>query len=202
MREPGKLVDISCGLFGAPVFPGDPVPEKQPVSQIAQGVSYNLTRVSLGSHGGTHMDAPCHFLPQGASIDQVELFRCVGPCQVVRADGRLGVPWVKSLGELAGKRLLVQGEVELSLEAAEELARQGLYLLGVEGMTVGPLSDPGPVHRALLGAQVALLESCDLSGVEPGRYFLAAQPLKWEGLDGAPVRAVLLQEEEEKEGSL
>ena len=54
----------------------------------------------------------------------------------------------------------------------------------------------------LLGAQVALLESCDLSGVEPGRYFLAAQPLKWEGLDGAPVRAVLLQEEEEKEGSL
>ena len=67
---------------------------------------------------------------------------------------------------------------------------------------MGPLSDPGPVHRALLGAQVALLESCDLSGVEPGRYFLAAQPLKWEGLDGAPVRAVLLQEEEEKEGSL
>ena len=197
-----KIYDLSKEVFSAAVFPGDPVAYHQPVLELAKGDGCNLTALTLGSHTGTHMDAPSHFVPGGKTIDQVELSRCVGPCTLVEAQGLLTGEWAEKVLETGVRRLLIKGEVELSLEAAEELARQGLYLLGVEGMTVGPLSDPGPVHRALLGAQVALLESCDLSGVEPGRYFLAAQPLKLEGLDGAPVRALLLQEEEEKEESL
>ena len=96
----------------------------------------------------------------------------------------------------------MEGMPDLSFGARRRTCGAPPGARGGAGGTGGPRSDPGPAHRALLGAQVALLESCDLSGVEPGRYFLAAQPLKWEGLDGAPVRAVLLQEEEEKEGSL
>ena len=84
--------------------------------------------------------------------------------------------------------------MEISLEAAEEWAKGGLLLLGVEGMTVGPMSDPGPVHRGpFWGAEVAVLESCDLSQVPQGGYFLVAQPLRYGGLDGAQVRPLLLE---------
>ena len=81
----------------------------------------------------------------------------------------------------------------MNLEAAEELAQGGLLFLGIESMTVGDPADPGPIHRALLGGEVAVLESCDLSQVPAGGYFLAAQPLKYGGLDGAQVRPLLLE---------
>lgn len=139
------------------------------------------------------MDAPSHFLPGGRTIDQVELSRCVGPCRVLEAHGYLSGAWARAVMGTGAKRVLLKGEVEISLEAAEEWAKGGLLLLGVEGMTVGPMSDPGPVHRALLGAEVAILESCDLSQVPQGGYFLVAQPLRYGGLDGAQARPLLLE---------
>ena len=188
-----KIYDISKEVFSATVFPGDPVPAHEPVQQLEKGDLCNLTSLTLGSHTGTHMDAPCHFVRGGKTIDQVDLARCVGPCQVVEAEGTLSREWAKSVLGTGVKRLVVKGQMQLSLEAAEELAQGGLLLLGIERMSVGEPSDPGPVHRALLSAEVAVLESCDLSQVPVGRYFLAAQPLRYGGLDGAQVRPLLLE---------
>lgn len=187
-----KIYDISKEVFSSTVFPGDPVPGHQPVSELAKGDLCNLTALTLGSHSGTHMDAPCHFVEGGKTIDQVDLARCVGPCQVVEASGLLSREWAKSVLGTGVKRLLVKGEMQLSLEAAQELA-ESLLLLGIEGMTVGDPQDPAPIHKALLSAEVAVLESCDLSQVPTGEYFLAAQPLKYGGLDGAQVRPLLLE---------
>lgn len=188
-----KIYDISREVFSSKVFPGDPVPGHQPVLELAKGDSCNLTALTLGSHSGTHMDAPAHFVPGGKTIDQVELRRCVGSCQVVEADGSLDRDWAKSVLGTGVKRLLVKGQAQLSLEAAQELADGGLLFLGIESMTVGDPSDPGPIHRALLKAEVAVLESCDLSQVREGSYFLVAQPLLYGGLDGAQVRPLLLE---------
>ena len=188
-----KLFDISKEVFSASVFPGDPAPSCQPVLELSKGAACNLTQLTLGSHSATHMDAPSHFVPGGRTIDQVDLRRCVGPCQVMRAEGLLTEEWAAQVMDTGVERLLLQGEITLSREAAQVLAQRGLLLIGVEGMTGGPVEDTGPVHRALLEGEVAILESCVLEGVAPGEYFLAAQPIKYGGLDGAQVRPLLIQ---------
>ena len=187
-----KIYDLSKEVFSAAVFPGDPVASHQPVLELAKGDGCNLTTLTLGSHTGTHMDAPSHFVPGGKTIDQVELSRCVGPCQVAEAHGPLTAQWVEERLRLGPPRLLVKGQGEVTLEAAEKMGELGLLLLGVEDYTVGTTRTGPQVHRALLTKEVAILEALDLSQVEPGEYLLAAQPLKYGGLDGAQVRPVLL----------
>ena len=188
-----KLYDISKESFSAAVFPGDPAPAYQPAQRLAEGGHCNLTQVTLGTHSATHMDAPWHFEPGGKTIDQVELSRCVGPCQVVEAQGLLEKTWAAAVLQQGVKRLLLKGQAQLSVEAAQELAQGGLLLLGVEAMSVAPDDDPAPVHRALLEREVAVLESIDLRQVPAGDYILLAQPLKYGGLDGAQVRALLVE---------
>ena len=188
-----KLYDISKEIFSAAVFPGDPAPTFQPAQRLAEGGHCNLTQVTLGTHSATHMDAPWHFVPGGKTIDQVELSRCVGPCQVVEAQGMLEKAWAAAVLQRGVKRLLLKGQAQLSVEAAQELAQGGLLLLGVEAMSVAPDDDPAPVHRALLEREVAVLESIDLRQVPAGDYILLAQPLKYGGLDGAQVRALLVE---------
>ena len=188
-----KLYDISKEIFSDAVLPGDPAPAFQPAQRLAEGGHCNLTQVTLGTHSATHMDAPWHFVPGGKTIDQVELSRCVGPCQVVEAQGLLEKTWAAAVLQQGVKRLLLKGQAQLSLEAAQELAQGGLLLLGVEAMSVAPDDDPAPVHRALLEREVAVLESIDLRQVPAGDYILLAQPLKYGGLDGAQVRALLVE---------
>ena len=188
-----KVYDISREVFSARVYPGDPEPRTTPVYRLEQGDPCNVTALSLGSHTGTHMDAPSHFIPGGKTIDQVELSRCVGPCQVVEAQGLLEKTWAAAVLQRGVKRLLLKGQAQLSVEAAQELAQGGLLLLGVEAMSVAPDDDPASVHRALLEREVAVLESIDLRQVPAGDYILLAQPLKYGGLDGAQVRALLVE---------
>ena len=175
-----KLYDISKEIFSAAVFPGDPAPAFQPAQRLAEGGHCNLTQVTLGTHSATHMDAPWHFVPGGKTIDRVELSRCVGPCQVVEAQGLLEKAWAAAVLQQGVKRLLLKGQAQLSVEAAQELAQGGLLLLGVEAMSVAPDDDPAP-------------ESIDLRQVPAGDYILLAQPLKYGGLDGAQVRALLVE---------
>ena len=99
-----KIYDISKEVFSSTVFPGDPVPGHRPVSELAKGDLCNLTSLTLGSHSGTHMDAPCHFVAGGKTIDQVDLARCVGPCQVVEAQGRTGTYDLTYYGKGDGRR--------------------------------------------------------------------------------------------------
>ena len=109
------------------------------------------------------------------------------------AQGLLEKTWAAAVLQQGVKRLLLKGQAQLSLEAAQELAQGGLLLLGVEAMSVAPDDDPAPVHRALLEREVAVLESIDLRQVPAGDYILLAQPLKYGGLDGAQVRALLVE---------
>ena len=186
MTSPRKSSPPRCS-------PGTRCPPSSPPQRLAEGGHCNLTQVTLGTHSATHMDAPWHFVPGGKTIDQVELSRCVGPCQVVEAQGLLEKTWAAAVLQRGVKRLLLKGQAQLSVEAAQELAQGGLLLLGVEVMSVAPDDDPAPVHRALLEREVAVLESIDLRQVPAGDYILLAQPLKYGGLDGAQVRALLVE---------
>ncbi|MFR4373183.1 MAG: cyclase family protein [Acutalibacteraceae bacterium] len=145
-----RIYDLSKELFSSAVFPGDPAPAKTPFLTISETCPCNLTVLTLGSHNGTHMDAPKHFVAGAKDIAQVPLEKCVGPCTVARFDGVLTAADARRFMEGGVRRLLIRGEIEITVEAAQMFADAGLWFLGVEGMTVGGPETGAAVHRALL----------------------------------------------------
>ena len=187
-----KIYDISQEFFTSRVFPGDPAPVKSTVSSIADGAVCNLTAITCGSHNGTHMDAPKHFCAGGKAIDEIDLERCVGKCKLIELSGKITAEDIADALDDGTVRLLIKGDIEITLDGAKKMTELGLMFLGVEGLTVGPMSGPMAVHLELLGHEVAILEGCVMAEVPTGDYFLAAQPIKYGGIDGAPVRPLLI----------
>ncbi len=186
-----KLYDITQELFSGRVYPGDMAPSYDRVVAMEKGDAYNLTNLSMGVHNATHIDAPFHFYQSGKTIEELELSRCVGPCTVLEVQDMDN----KILGEhlmSCQKRILLKGNIEISLELAKLINELEILLIGVESQSVGPEGAPMQVHLELLGKEVVLLEGICLDEVEPGDYFLFAAPLKLGGCDGAPCRAILL----------
>ena len=187
-----KIYDLSKELFSAAVYPGDPAPKKTPFYTIGPEKPCNLTVLTLGSHNGTHMDAPLHFIENGRDMAHVSLEKCVGPCVVIEHSGPFQRADAEKALHAGAKRLLIKGEIELTVDGAEALAAGGLWFLGVEHTTVGTHETSPSVHRALLSAEIVLLESAVLRDVPEGNYFLSSAPLKMAGLDGSPCRPLLI----------
>jgi arylformamidase len=215
MRLPApRFHDISLPLRdGGVVYPGDPAVRIGVHLAIARGDPANVSTLALGSHSGTHVDAPSHFLPGGDTVDRLPLGRMVGPAVVVDVSGRAGGIGPEELAEydLAGRTrvllrtgnadLLRRGEFSPEYRAlnpggARFLLDRGVELVGVDTLSVERFgSEDFPVHRMLLGEGVVIVEGLDLAGVRAGRYGLVCLPLRLADLDGAPARAVLMEEE-------
>jgi arylformamidase len=201
-------LDISRTVAdGALTFPGDP-----PVALRRQAPTpaapYALTHLEgLTTHVLTHVDAPRHFLPQGATLDEIPLRRFAGPALVVDVTGPAVLPEHLPEGDLRGLNLLFRtrhsrepaapqtfdpGHVYVSAGAAADLAAGGVNLVGIDYLSVDRSGDGAfPAHTTLLAGDVLILEGLDLAAAPPGRYRLLAFPLKIDRADGAPVRAVL-----------
>ena len=163
----------------------------------------------MGSHTGTHMDAPAHFLRGGRSIDRLPLEAVVGPARVIpiRHPQEIRVEELEAHRIKPGERILfktrnsarcwkgnsfVRNFVHLTGESARYLAGLKLRCVGVDYLSVGGYQKDGAqVHRALLRAGIWIIEGLNLSAARPGRYTLICLPLKIERGDGAPARAVL-----------
>jgi arylformamidase len=170
--------------------------------------------MASGVHIGTHVDAPYHFIADGKTIESLALDALVGPAQVVElpADVRLiGASDLERAGiETGMERVLLKtrnsqfwGQPGLPFQkdftaiapgGAAYLVERGVKLVGIDYFSVAPFGDSVPTHRALLGAEVIALEGIDLSQVPAGRYQLYCLPLKLGGSDGAPARAILIDE--------
>lgn len=191
-----KIYDISQKVFSCEVFAGDPSPKKEMLSSIEKGDLYNLTSFSMCAHNGTHVDAPFHFINHGKTVEKISMEHYIGFCLVAEYDGVLTAKAAREiLGKASGaakKRILLKGKAIVSLEAAKVFKHSGVYLLGNESQTVGPLESPMEVHKELLSADVVLLEGVRLFSVPEGEYFLCAAPLCLEESDGAPCRAILV----------
>ena len=194
-----KIYDISQKVFSCEVYPGDPEPEKKVLKSMQKGEVYNLTAFSMCAHNGTHIDAPFHFIENGKTIDEICLESFVGVAYVAEHHGIVTgndaaeiIEKAKKQNSEASKRILMKGDVEVSLEAAKVFASSDILLLGNEPQTIGPQNAPMAVHLTLLGANVILLEGIRLSEVPEGVYFLNAAPLNLSGADGSPCRAVLI----------
>ncbi|HZQ88322.1 MAG TPA: cyclase family protein [Acidimicrobiales bacterium] len=172
-----RIIDITRPLRGdMEVYPGDP-----PVSITSMVLGgARVSALQFGSHTGTHVDAPLHFVDGGYGVDELPLDALVGPAVVSREV----VP--------AERLLLLDGN--LSVDDAQMLVDNGLRLVGTDRITIEEEGGEHPVHKLLLAAGVVILETLDLSAVEPGTYQLVCLPLKIEGCDGAPARAILISD--------
>ena len=201
------LHDISV-LTGActPEWPGDTPFSCGWTARVAEGSSVNLTTITSSPHVGTHADAPLHVMDGGASAESLPLDAFIGRALVVDVAGLprdLGPDWVGRVPNGTARLLLRTGTSiasgtfpadwpALSAEAAQFHVRRGLRLLGVDAPSVDRReSKTLAVHHALFGGGAQVLENLDLRGVAEGEYELTAAPVKWAGVDAAPVRAVL-----------
>ena len=194
-----KIYDISQEVFSCQVYPDDPAPEKKIIRSMEKGEVYNLTAFSMCAHNGTHIDAPRHFIRDGKTVDEKSLEAFIGLAYVAEHSGVVTyndateiIEKAKKHNAEAAKRILIKGDVEISLEAAKVFASSDVLLLGNESQTIGPQNAPMAVHLVLLSANVILLEGIRLSEVPEGVYFLNAAPLNLSGADGSPCRAVLI----------
>jgi len=203
-----EILDVSIPIrTRMPIYPANPGVALRRIDAIADGAVANVSAVDLGAHTGTHVDAPNHFLDGAGGVDTVALAPLIGPAVVVDAtavDKTLDAAAVAAAGVPAGaervlfktrnSQLWEQDEfsedfVSFDASGARALLDAGVRLVGIDYLSVG---DPG-AHRALLGADVAVVEGLDLRAVEPGPYQLVCLPLKLVGSDGGPARAVLLR---------
>ena len=195
-----KIYDISQEVFGCEVYPGDPIPRNQQISSITRGDLYNLTAFSMCAHNGTHVDAPCHFVNGGKSVDELDLEKTVGYAYVAEFCGdvtkeiaRRIIEKARAVNSDSAKRILFKGDAVITEESAEYFTANGVCLLGVESQTVGPAEAPMRVHLVLLKKEVVLLEGIRLGDVNEGVYLLNAAPLNLKGADGSPCRAILVE---------
>lgn len=190
-----QIIDISKDITRCELYPGDPPVRLETVQTIADGCDCNLSAIYTGLHNGTHADAPLHFLDGGDSIDKADLRVFFGECHVIEVSaGAITGEYVNRCFPEKAERILVKsgGRAWFMESAAEELAFSGVRLIGTDALSVGTSGAQKETHCAFLRENVAILENLELENVKPGRYFLAAQPMKIGGAEAAPVRAVLL----------
>ena len=194
-----KLIDITHCVQEAPIYPGSSPVTVEQVSDMKKGDVANVSLIITGSHMGTHADAYRHFLPDSdIGIDRMELFRYFGACRVVTVAENTMIGRAALEGRIEGcERLVLHGggSSYLDTEAAEYIIAQGILTVVTDAWSVGSLGNEAEIHTPLLRAGLALVENVILDGVEDGEYTLCAFPLKIGGCDGAPVRAVLIQED-------
>jgi arylformamidase len=213
MSPAARIYDISMPVrHGGLVYPNNPPISITAVQSIAAGATANVSRIDLGSHTGTHVDAPKHFIDEGTGVDALPLDVLMGPARLIAFGDE-----VLAIGEtelrahdLAGvRRLLIRtrnsawlasGSTEfhpdfthIAPDGAEYLVSLGVQLVGVDYLSVEQFRSPHHrTHRTLLENRVVIVEGLVLSEPAPGDYDLRCLPMLMDGLDGAPARAVLV----------
>ena len=208
-----RIHDVSIGISPSlPVWPGNPGIELERMNKIEEGANSNVSRLALGVHTGTHVDAPVHFIQGALGVDTLPLEVLVGPALVIE------LPRVQQVtaADLSGagipegtQRLLIKTSnsawwaandpqfhtdyIAVAVDAAQWVVARGIKLIGVDYLSVAPWKQSVPTHRTLLQAGVVVVEGLNLSQIGPGNYDLTCLPLKLIGSDGAPARAILTQ---------
>jgi len=204
-----RIFDVTRLIHPAvPVYEGDPEVSIEPWLSIVRGAPVNVSRLTMGSHTGTHVDAPAHLREGAPGVDRLPLDVLIGPARVVDLGVSTPVDGASLRGVdlLSHRRLLFktrphqcsQEEISpgefagLTQDAARLLVQAGVRLVGVDALSIdSPESSSLPAHHLLLEAGVIILEGLDLSAVPPGDYELLCLPLKIQSGDGAPARVVL-----------
>jgi arylformamidase len=205
-----KIHDLSVAIYSGMLkwIDDDDVELTQELS-ITNGDAYNFSRLTCSSHIGTHIDAPYHFTEGGETIDRLSLADLIGEVLVVEVTAdTITAEALRDVDFIRYKRILIKtlnselltseyftsNYVSLDYSAAKLLVENGVRVVGIDYLSIEEFeTDEHPVHKLLTGNDVIIIESLDLSAIEPGAYFMVALPLKLKGCDGAPARVVLAE---------
>jgi arylformamidase len=206
-----RIYDISVPIrSGGLVYPGNPEIEVTLQQAVAKGAGANVSFIRFGSHTGTHADAARHFFDDGQTVDRIPLDRLIGPAlllgfhddlrAVTAADlqkhdlkGHTRVLLRTRNSALLSQKEFVRDYTYLAPDGAQYLVDNGVDLVGIDYLSIEQFhSGHHKTHRTLLERSVVIIEGLDLSIPAPGEYELICLPLRIEGCDGAPARAVLI----------
>jgi arylformamidase len=206
-----RIYDISVPIrSGGLVYPGNPEIDISLQQAVAKGAGANVSAIRFGSHTGTHADASRHFFDDGQTVDRIPLERLIGPAVLIKFPDSL-----RSIGaddlrahDLKGQKRVLIGTRNSALlsqkqfvpdytylapDGAQYLVDQGVELVGVDYLSIEQFhSGHHRTHRTLLERSVVIIEGLDLSAPPAGEYEFICLPLRIEGCDGAPARAVLI----------
>ena len=193
---------------GIPNWPGDPPFQMEAICSIENGDECNVSRLSFGSHTGTHIDAPRHFIADGAGVDQCPVQVMIGHAIIIEIIDPLSI----KLNAIQDHIIAPQSHVlfktrtpfsaleprfepdyvYIETDAAEWLHERQVVAVGIDGMSVDKFNALGePVHFCFLNAGIWIIENLNLSSFEPGNYKIVCAPLKIADSDGAPARVLL-----------
>jgi len=214
MQKSPQLFDISVPIFpGMPIYPGDPAVVFEPALDISCGDPANVTQLHLGSQTGTHFDTPHHILNNGKTVESLSLDACYGPARVIEIPPEIQAITAEVLQryDLTGvTRLLLKTKnsgfwqthpetfrtdfAALTEDGAQYAVSLGLRLIAIDYLSIELYDSPDlKAHQVLLTHDMIILEGINLASVKPGDYLLMAFPIKYQGLDGTPCRAVLVE---------
>lgn len=207
-----KVYDITVTIgAGTPIYKGDPGVEITSFKVMARGDSANVSRISMGVHTATHVDAPNHFIEGAKRVHELDPAKLVGQCRVIEMDKDVVAIEPEHVGDIARvKRVLFKTRnsgfwatpedgfrtdfTYITPATAKLLVENGVVLVGIDYLSIEKSGSPGhPVHVTLLEKEVVILEGVDLRGVPAGDYELICAPLKYDGAtgDGSPARTFL-----------
>jgi arylformamidase len=205
------IYDVSVPIrSGGVVYPGNPAIEITLTSAVAKGASANVSQIVFGSHTGTHADSSRHFFDDAQPVDKIPLERLIGPARLVVMSDE-----VRAIGEKELRAANIEGQNRVLIrtrnsnllkkpeffpdytyiapDAARYLVDIGVELVGVDYLSIEQFhSGHHLTHRTLLERDVVIIEGLALSEPPAGDYRFICLPLRLEGLDGAPARAVLI----------
>ena len=208
---PRKLFDISVPVKnGGVVYPGNPEIHIELQQDMSRGGSSNVSLLAIGSHTGTHVDAPLHMIPGGAGVDGIPLDALIGPALVIAFDDDVMAvteAYLRSQPIAGHERVLLKTRnsryirerdfhrdyTYLAPDGAEYLVSLGVRLVGIDYLSIEQFhSGHHRTHKTLLSRGVVIVEGIDLSEPPAGEYELYCLPVLLDGVDGAPARAVLV----------
>ncbi|MHB8231905.1 MAG: cyclase family protein [bacterium] len=200
-------MDIEDGMLHWPTDPGVAIRQ---FSNIKNGDSANNSEITFGTHTGTHIDAPRHFIEGGIGIDKINLDLLIGPCRVIEVNNNIKTiskDFLEPLDIIKGERLLFKTKnslwinnkdknfhedyVYVSADGARYLVEKDVILVGVDYLSVEGYHIGHDTHNVLLSSNVVVIEGLNLFNVGEGKYRLIALPIKIKNSDGAPSRVLL-----------
>jgi arylformamidase len=206
-----RIYDISVPIrSGGLIYPGNPEIDIALQQAVAHGAGANVSTIRFGSHTGTHADAARHFFDEGQTVDKIPLERLIGPAVLLSFGDNVlavGAAELRAKNIKGQKRILlrtrnsaflsqkefVKDYTYLAPDGAQYLVDQGVELVGIDYLSIEQFhSGHHLTHRTLLERSVVIVEGLDLSVPPPGEYQFICLPLRIEGCDGAPARAVLI----------
>jgi|1185.fasta_scaffold20669_2 arylformamidase len=194
-----------------PVYQGDAPMKFDFLKDMRKGDGFTLSAYSMGAHSGTHVDAPMHFVRDGASIEKLPVDPFIGPARIIDIPDSVQAIDAKALASANWKgaervifrtRSALHGWMHtptfhkdfayIAPDAAQQLADAGVKLVGVDYISAEQFGAPAPLtHRTLLGKGIPIVEGFQLDSIPAGDYDLIVLPIKVGGHEGAPARAIL-----------